>query len=104
MKAKRNMRCAGQVYAQVLLVIAVLITGTTVNADSSIQKISRSEEMMDTYFTITVYSDKPETAETAITEAFNKIKKIESELSIYSEDSELARLNRKKHSIPPRRI
>jgi len=96
MKAKRNMQCTGQVYAQVLLIIAVLITGTTVNADSSIQKISRSEEMMDTYFTITVYSDKPETAETAIAEAFNKIKKIESELSVYSEDSGLSMLNRRK--------
>jgi thiamine biosynthesis lipoprotein len=51
---------------------------------------------MDTFFTITVYSDGPETAETAITEAFNEIKKIESGLSVYSEDSELARLNRKK--------
>ena len=32
----------------------------------------------------------------AITEAFNKIKKIESELSVYDDESELARLNRKK--------
>jgi len=85
-----------QVYIQILLIVAVLITGTIVYADSSIQKISRSEELMDTFFTITVYSDRPEKAETAITEAFNEIKKIESGLSVYSEDSELARLNRKK--------
>jgi len=96
MKGKRNMQYAGQVYIRMLLIIAVMITGTTVNADSSIQKISRSEELMDTYFTITVYSDRPETAETAIAEAFNEIKKIESELSIYSEDSEVSRLNGKK--------
>jgi thiamine biosynthesis lipoprotein len=85
-----------QVYIQILLIFAVLITGTIVNADSSVQKISRSEELMDTFFTITVYSNRPEKAETAITEAFNEIKKIESGLSVYSEDSELARLNRKK--------
>ena len=96
MKAKKYMRYAGQVYAKILLMIAVLITGTTVNADSSIQKISRSEELMDTFFTITVYSDNPETAEAAIGSAFNEIKKIESELSVYSGDSELARLNRRK--------
>jgi thiamine biosynthesis lipoprotein len=85
-----------QEYVGILLIMAILITGTTVNADSSIQKLSRSEELMDTFFTITVYSDKPETAETAIAEAFGNIKKIESELSVYSEDSELARLNRNK--------
>jgi thiamine biosynthesis lipoprotein len=51
---------------------------------------------MDTFFIITVYSDNPEAAETALTEAFYEIKKIESELSVYKDDSEVSRLNRKK--------
>ncbi len=85
-----------QVYIKILLIIAVLLNGATVNADNAFQKIQRTEELMDTFFTITVYSDRPETAETAMAEVFNEIKKIESELSVYSADSELARLNRKK--------
>jgi len=85
-----------QRYLLILLMAAVLISGTVVYADSPIRKISRSEELMDAFFTITVYSDNTEMAETAITEAFNEIKKIESELSVYREDSELARLNREK--------
>jgi len=97
MKGKGFMRYATyRLCTRLLLIIAVLIAGTTANADSSVQKISRTEEMMDTFFTITVYSDKPETAETAINAAFNSIKNIESELSIYNEDSEIARLNREK--------
>jgi FAD:protein FMN transferase len=85
-----------QRYILILLMAAVLISGTRAYADSPIQKISRSEESMDTFFTITVYSDNAVMAETALTEAFNEIKKIESELSVYREDSELARLNREK--------
>jgi FAD:protein FMN transferase len=96
MKAQKHIRYIGQAYAWILLIVAILVIWTTVSADSSIKKISRSEELMDTFFTITVYSDKPETAETAIEEAFNEIKKIESELNIYNEDSELSRLNRNK--------
>lgn len=82
--------------AAISLIIAVLIGQATSAADTSVQKISRTEELMDTYFTVTVYSQDAGNAETAITEAFNEIKRIESELSIYSEDSELAELNREK--------
>jgi FAD:protein FMN transferase len=81
---------------RLLLMISVLLIGTTVSAEQSLLKIQRSEELMDTFFTITVYSDSQETAETAITAAFNEIKKIESELSVYLSDSELAKLNREK--------
>lgn len=84
-----------------LLVITVFLSVTKATADTSFQRIQRTEEVMDTYFTITVYSDNQETAEKAITEAFNKIKKIESELSVYSDGSELARLNRKKSLKSP---
>jgi FAD:protein FMN transferase len=101
MKAEKYMRYADQVYIRILLIIAVLITGTAVNAASSIQKISRTEKLMDTFFTVTVYSDSPETAETAIRSAFDEIKKIESELSVYKEDSEVARLNRKRMLTSP---
>ncbi len=85
-----------RIYILILLVIAFLLSGTTINAGTSFQKMQRTEQLMDTFFTITVYTDKQEKAETAMTEAFNEIKKIESELSVYNDDSELARLNRKK--------
>jgi thiamine biosynthesis lipoprotein len=85
-----------RIYIQILLIINVLITGTTAGADSPVQKISRTEKLMDTFITITVYSDNAEKAETAIAEAFNEIKKIESELNVYRDDSELARLNKEK--------
>jgi FAD:protein FMN transferase len=74
----------------------MLVFVMAADAASPIQKIVRSEELMDTFFTITVYSDRPDAAETAITEAFNEIRKIESGLSVYKADSELARLNREK--------
>lgn len=83
-------------YTRILLIIAILFSVTTATADNSFQRIQQTEEMMDTYFTITVYSDAPETAEKAITAAFKKIKKIDTELRIYSDDTEIARLNRKK--------
>jgi FAD:protein FMN transferase len=83
-------------YNIILLFIAILVTGTSINASSSVHEIKRSEKLMDTVFTITVYTDKPETAEIAIMEAFNKIKKIELELNVYNFDSELSKLNREK--------
>jgi FAD:protein FMN transferase len=83
-------------YALMLLIAVFLLTGTSINADLSFERVQRTEELMDTYFTITVYSDTPETAEKAITAAFNEINKIESELSVYKNDSELARLNKEK--------
>jgi FAD:protein FMN transferase len=96
MKAKKYMWYTGQIYTRMLLIIAVLLTGTAVNANSSLLKIQRTEELMDTFFTITVYSNSQKKAETAIKSAFKEIKKLESELSVYSNDSELSMLNRKK--------
>jgi FAD:protein FMN transferase len=83
-------------FNRTIITIVVVLTGTTVNANSSFQKIQRSENLMDTFFNITVYTDKPEMAEISITEAFNEIRKIESELNIYNVDSELSRLNKNK--------
>jgi len=80
----------------ILLLIALLIAGIALNARHSFKEIKHSEELMDTFFTITIYSSKPETAEIAIKEAFNEIKKIESELNVYDDDSEVSKLNRKK--------
>jgi FAD:protein FMN transferase len=96
MKAKRYMNDFGQAFARIILLALVIIVWATANAGPSIQKICRSADLMDTFFTITIYSDKPEMAEAAITEAFSEIRKIESELSVYKDDSEVARLNRKK--------
>jgi FAD:protein FMN transferase len=79
-----------------LLSVAFLIAGTSVDVRSAFHEIKRSEELMDTVFTITVFSDRPEIAGKAITEAFNKIKEIESELNVYNDDSELSKLNRNK--------
>ncbi|MBN1628004.1 MAG: FAD:protein FMN transferase [Deltaproteobacteria bacterium] len=83
-------------FIRILLIITFLLSATNITADDSFQRVQRTEKMMDTYFTITVYSDNPDTAEGAITEAFNKIKEIEYGLNLYNGDSELSRLNRKK--------
>jgi FAD:protein FMN transferase len=96
MKAKSCMKCAGQACLPIVLIAVVLIAWTTANANSSVQRISRSVDSMDTFFTITVYSDNPDTAERAMADAFDEIKRIESVLSIYKDDSEISRLNRKK--------
>jgi FAD:protein FMN transferase len=96
MRARIYMKHSGQAYALIILITVSIIAWTTVSANPSIQKISRSADSMDTFFTITVYSDNSETADTAITEAFNEIKKLEAELSVYRDDSEVSRLNRKK--------
>jgi FAD:protein FMN transferase len=96
MKARRYTKHSGRACARIILIAAVMIAWTTVNANPSIQQISRSMDSMDTFFTITIYSDEPETAETAITEAFDEIKQIESELSVYRRDSEISKLNKDK--------
>jgi FAD:protein FMN transferase len=80
----------------IFLFIAFLITGTSAYASSSFHEVKRSELLMDTFFTITVYSKQPETAEKAIKSAFSEIKEIESELNVYSENSELSKLNKNK--------
>jgi FAD:protein FMN transferase len=85
----------------ILVAIAFLIIGSSAIAGSPFQEFKRSELLMGTIFTITVYSDDPETAEKAIDSAFNKIKKIESELSSYIEDSEISMLNKKKRLKSP---
>ncbi|MBN2439978.1 MAG: FAD:protein FMN transferase [Spirochaetales bacterium] len=58
---------------------------------------------MDTVFTITIYSDLPETAEKAAAKAFSEIKRIESKLDIYNKNSELSKLNKNGTLLSPSR-
>jgi FAD:protein FMN transferase len=96
MKAKRHVKYTGRRCSRIVLIAVAMIASATMYANPPIQKTSCSIDSMDTFFTITVYSDNPEIAERAINEAFNEIRRIESQLSIYKNDSEVSRLNRKK--------
>ena len=88
-------------YAWMLLSACVLLGWATGSAASSYEKIRETQALMDTFFTITVYSDDPAAAKGAIRSAFERIAEIESELDIYNETSELAVLNREKALAAP---
>ncbi len=95
-RAGRN--CLGNLarrYAWMVLLVWVFLGAAKGFATSSFEKIRQTQVMMDTLFTITVYSDDPAAAKEAIRSAFDRIREIESELNVYGEDSELAVLNGK---------
>jgi thiamine biosynthesis lipoprotein len=84
-----------------LLAIGTLLVTVACNAESSFRKIQRTEALMDTFFTITVYSDRPQEAAVAIESAFDKVNEIASELNVYNDGSELSALNRDKSLDSP---
>lgn len=96
MMGEKRMRRPARRYAWVFLVVWGLLFEATGFAAPSFQKVQRTRLLMDTYFTITVYSGQTGTAEAAIAAAFDRIKEIESELNVYGEGSELAVLNEEK--------
>lgn len=83
-------------YTWIILAVWALLGGETGFAVSSLQKIQRTQVLMDTFFTITVYTNNPSEGEEAIHSAFRRIKEIESELNVYGGESQLSVLNREK--------
>jgi thiamine biosynthesis lipoprotein len=60
----------------------------------------KSSTIMDTLVTITVVARTPQDAETAIDRGFEEIRRIEGLLSFWTDDSEIARVNRAAGAAP----
>ena len=77
-------------FIPVLLVILFIIGCT------SLKKVEQTEELMGTYYTITVYDTDTAKSQKAIDEAFAEIERIDNVMSIYKNTSEVYLLNEKK--------
>ncbi len=80
------------VRAGLLILLAIVIGGISCTA-KPLTKFEQTRSLMDTFVTITVYSDE-ETAQEAINAAFSRMEEIEKEASIFDEESEAYQLNR----------
>ncbi len=74
------------------LITAVLLVGITEYAGPPM--IERTEQMMGTYATITIIDSDTRSANLAMDDAFEEIKRVEELMSRYNESSEVSSLNR----------
>ena len=84
-------------YHKVIAGLAIILTvalGCTSCTAKPLSKFEQTRSMMDTFVTITMYSEEEETADTAIKAAFARMEEIESKASIFDEQSEAFQLNR----------
>jgi thiamine biosynthesis lipoprotein len=79
-----------------LLILLIVLLGTASCAPKPLTKIEETRDMMDTFVTITVYSDE-KTGEEAIGAAFARMEEIERIASIFDEQAEAFQLNRDGH-------
>ena len=77
-----------------VLILLVGLLGATSCISMPVRKFEDTRSMMDTFVTITVYSNDEKKAEEAIDVAYERIEQIEKEASIFDEDSESFILNR----------
>jgi len=75
----------------VSLLLIIVLSGCSSNRERMFKK---SEILMDTIVSITVVSESKEKAEAAIDKTFKEIKKLERLLNFYSEESEIAEINK----------
>ena len=75
-----------------LLILLIVFLGTASCTTKPLTKFEDTRDMMDTFVTITVYSDE-KTAEEAISAAFARMEEIERIASIFDEQSEAFQLN-----------
>lgn len=73
------------------LILVFVLSGCSSNRERMFKK---SEILMDTIVSITVVSTSKEKAEAAIDKAFKEIKRLERLLNFYSEESEIAEINK----------
>jgi len=85
------MKRAYQIIAGLLILFIVVLGSTTCSAQP-ISKFEETRSLMDTYVKIIVYADA-DTAETALNAAFARIEEIEQIASIYDSESEAFQLN-----------
>jgi len=76
-----------------LLILLIVLLGTASCAPKPLTKLEETRDMMDTFVTITVYSDE-KTGEEAIGAAFARMEEIERIASIFDEQAEAFQLNR----------
>jgi len=77
-----------------LAIILILVPACISCTAKPLSKFEQTRSMMDTFITITVYSEEEAAADTAINTAFNRMEDIESKASIFDEQSEAFQLNR----------
>ena len=77
-----------------VLILIIVVFGTTSCTSQPLRKFEATRSMMDTFVTITIYSNDEEMAEAIIGAAFARMEEIEQEASIFDEESEAFQLNR----------
>jgi len=76
-----------------LLILLIVLLGSTTCAGELPMKFEETRSMMDTYVRIVVYSDE-KTAEEAISAAFARMEEVVKAASIFDEEAEAFKLNR----------
>lgn len=69
------------------------------NNEKTILKFSDTKELMDTFVTITIYSDNEKKANNALELAFLEIEKIEKKFNIFENNSQIYKLNKNNYLI-----
>lgn len=87
---------------QVLLLLCLLCLLSFSCSVREEKVFRKSRILMDTLVTINVVSDSEDRAEMAIDSAFDEIKRLEGLISFWSDDSEIAEINRKAGISPVR--
>jgi thiamine biosynthesis lipoprotein len=85
------MKMSHAVRAGLLILLAMALGGISC-ATKPLTKFEETRSLMDTFVTVTVYSDE-DTAKEAINAAFGRMEEIEREASIFDEESEAFQLN-----------
>ncbi|MFH0977861.1 MAG: FAD:protein FMN transferase [Candidatus Woesearchaeota archaeon] len=80
----------------VLAALICAILALTTGCSTTFYKATQSQNMMGTTVTITLVDTNANKARAAIITAFDRMKKIETTMSIYDNKSEITKLNRKK--------
>ena len=75
------------------LLTLILGTASAKTSSSDLVRFERSERHMGTLFTITLFADDGQTAETAFRSAFKRIAELDQKMSDYLPASEISRLN-----------
>jgi thiamine biosynthesis lipoprotein len=89
------MKRPGRLLKQLCLLAAAALATLALSCQPGGQRLfKKSADIMYTRVTITVVSDSPERAETAIDAAFDEIRHLEKLLSFWTDDSEIAAINR----------
>ena len=79
----------------VVPVVCLLLSTLLLSCSSQKERVfKKSRALVDTLVTIQVVAERPEKAEKAIDRAFAEVKRLGNLLNFYSEESELAKINR----------